>query len=79
MAESYTEYHFKIEPVNPGAEILIAQLADFDFESFDETEDGVKAYIQSALDHDQILESVTILQNPEFESSYTKSLIEPVN
>ena len=79
MAESYTEYHFKIEPVNPGAEILIAQLADLDFESFDETEDGVKAYIQSALDHDHILESVSILQNPEFESSYTVSLIEPVN
>ena len=79
MAEAYTEYHFKIEPVNPGVEILIAQLAELDFESFDETEDGLKAYIQSALNHEQILESVSILQNPEFESSYTVRLIEPVN
>lgn len=79
MAESYTEYHFKIEPVNPGAEILIAELAELDFESFDETEDGVKAYIQSALDNEELLSSVSILENPEFQSSYTKSLIEPVN
>ena len=79
MAEAYTEYHFKIAPANPGAEILIAQLAELDFESFDETEDGVKAYIQSVLNHDEILESVSILNNPDFETSYTISLIEPVN
>ena len=79
MAEAYTEYHFSIEPVNPGAEILIAQLGELEFESFDETEDGVKAYIQSALDHDKILESVTILNNPDFKASYSKGLIEPVN
>ena len=79
MAEAYSEYEFKVNPVNPGAEILIAELSELDFESFDETEDGVKAYILSALDKTDLLKDIYLLQNPEFEISYSVNLIEPVN
>ena len=79
MAEAYSEYDFKINPVNPGAEILIAQLGELDFESFEETEEGVKAYIQAARDHNDILEALPILKNSDFEISYTINRIEPVN
>lgn len=37
----------KITPLNPGTEISIAQLSDIGFESFEETEQGVNAYIQA--------------------------------
>lgn len=79
MAEAYSEYEFKVNPVNPGVEILIAQLGELDFESFDETEDGVKAYIVSSLDRHDLLENIYILKNLEFEISYTVNHIEPVN
>ena len=79
MAEAYSEYEFKVTPVNPGAEILIAELSQLDFESFDETEEGVKAYILSALDKEDLLNDIYLLSNPEFKISYAVKLIEPVN
>lgn len=43
---NYKEYSFKITPVLPGREVLIAELSELDFESFVEETDGLKAYIQ---------------------------------
>ena len=79
MAEVYAEYEFKVNPVNPGAEILIAELSQLDFESFDETDEGVKAYILASLDKENLLDEVFILNNPEFEITYSVNTIEPVN
>ena len=79
MAEAYSEYEFKVSPVNPGAEILIAQLSELDFESFDETDTGLKAYIVSSLDKKNLLEDIALLQNTEFEITYRVNRIEPVN
>ena len=79
MAEVYSEYEFKVSPVNPGAEILIAELSELDFESFDETEEGVKAYILSSLDRENLLEDLYLLKNPEFNITYSINKIEPVN
>lgn len=45
----YIELNCKITPQEPGNEILIAELAEIGFESFDETDSGLKAYIQTKL------------------------------
>ncbi len=42
----YIEYHFNVSPVQPGTEILIAELGYAGFESFVEDQTGVLAYIQ---------------------------------
>ncbi|MDI1356446.1 MAG: 50S ribosomal protein L11 methyltransferase [bacterium] len=42
----YLAYHFRVQPVQPGSEILMALIADMDFESFDTTERGFTAYIK---------------------------------
>lgn len=42
----YLEYNFKVTPVQPASDILIAELGEVQFESFVETEDGVQAYIK---------------------------------
>lgn len=42
----YLEFTFSIQPVLPAREILIAELAELGFDSFVESEDGLKAYIQ---------------------------------
>ena len=43
---SYLAYHFKVSPVQPGAEILTAFISEMPFESFESTDEGLVAYIQ---------------------------------
>lgn len=75
----YIGYQFKVEPLQPGTEILIAELGYAGFESFVETDDGVTAYIQKDDWNDAILEEIQILKSDEFEFSYTFEDIEQVN
>jgi len=79
MSSIYIEYDFKVSPLQPGVEILIAELGYAGFESFVEDEDGVKAYIQKAEWKDNILEEVNILHSTEFTMSYVQKEIEQVN
>lgn len=75
----YLGYHFKIEPKNPGAEILVAELGETPFESFVETESGVSAYIRKELWSDNLLDGIFILKSPEFTVTYEVEEIEQVN
>lgn len=75
----YIGYYFKVKPLQPGTEILIAELGYAGFESFVETEDGVTAYIQKEEWNDQILEDIQILDSEEFEITYTFEDIEQTN
>lgn len=75
----YLGYQFKVTPLQPGTEILIAELGDVGFESFVETEDGVTAYIQEADWNPDILKDLYILGSDEFEISYAFEKIEQIN
>ncbi|MCF8274284.1 MAG: 50S ribosomal protein L11 methyltransferase [Flavobacteriaceae bacterium] len=75
----YIGYQFKVSPLQPGVEILIAELGYAGFESFVETEDGAMAYIQKEDWHDGILNDIQILESDEFEITYTFEDIEQVN
>lgn len=79
MANTYIAYHFTIEPIELGSQILIAQLEDTAFESFEETEEGVSAYVQKDVWSENILSEIEILTNENFKISYTTNEIEPVN
>jgi ribosomal protein L11 methyltransferase len=79
MASTYIEYIFKIQPLQPGTEILIAELGFVGFESFVENEEGVSAYIQKKEWHPGILEDIDILKSAEFKIEYSYSEIEQVN
>ncbi|MFD1095153.1 50S ribosomal protein L11 methyltransferase [Salegentibacter chungangensis] len=79
MATSYLEFKFQIEPLQPAAEILIAELGYLGFESFVEEEDGVTAYIPKEEFEDDLLAGVHILQSEEFEITYSSEEIEQVN
>jgi ribosomal protein L11 methyltransferase len=79
MSNIYIGYHFTIEPIELGSEILIAELGEKAFESFIETETGISAYVQKDLWSENILEDIQILDNPEFNISYTFEEIEQVN
>jgi len=79
MENKYIGYTFKVEPREPGTEILIAQLGLVNFESFVETEEGVQAYIQSKDWNEGMLKEVQILNSEEFSISYEEEVIEQVN
>ena len=80
MADSiYIGYTFKVEPVQPGTEILIAELGYAGFESFVETPDGVIAYIQEGGHSESILESIYILSSEEFKITFTFETIAQTN
>ncbi|WP_296384373.1 50S ribosomal protein L11 methyltransferase [Winogradskyella sp.] len=75
----YIGYTFKIEPLQPGTEILIAELGYAGFESFVENEEGVIAYIQKEEWNEAILDDIQILSSDEFEMTYTFEDIEQTN
>lgn len=79
MSNIYIGYHFTIEPKEPGAEILIAELGETPFESFIETEEGISAYIQKQYWTADVLNDIQILDSEEFKISYTFEEIEQVN
>jgi ribosomal protein L11 methyltransferase len=71
LADSiYIGYTFKVEPVQPGTEILIAELGFSGFESFVETPEGVIAYIQEVDHFDAILDDIQILNSKKFNISF---------
>ena len=76
---NYIGYTFTVTPLQPGTEILIAQLGYAGFESFVENEDGVTAYIQEGDWNSTILEDIQILNSDEFEISYVEEVIEQTN
>jgi ribosomal protein L11 methyltransferase len=79
MSNIYIGYHFQINPLELGSEILIAELGEKAFESFIETETGISAYVQKDLWDENILEDIQILSNPEFSISFSFEEIEQVN
>ncbi|WP_310992641.1 50S ribosomal protein L11 methyltransferase [Aequorivita marina] len=79
MSQVYIGYDFKVSPLQPGTEILIAELGYAGFESFVENEDGVSAYIQKEAWNDKILDAIHVLKSDEFKISYSSSEIEQVN
>jgi ribosomal protein L11 methyltransferase len=68
----------KITPLNPGTEISIAQLSDIGFESFEETEQGVNAYIQAKdFSPEKLADAFASAESIEVE--YTQKLIPAQN
>ncbi len=67
----YLEFNFKIEPLQPWNEILMAELIEIGFDSFTEEHDGILAYIQKDLFKEEDLKALHLLQNPDLNISYT--------
>lgn len=75
----YIEYRFKIHPLQPASDILIAELGEAGFESFVENEDGILAYIQKNDWNNRILDHIGIMKNPSFQIEFDLGEIEQEN
>jgi ribosomal protein L11 methyltransferase len=72
----YIQYDFKVTPVEPGSDILIALLADLGFESFTQNETGVDAYIQSEFENENLVKELSF---EDFTFSYVRTVIPKTN
>ncbi len=79
MSNIYLGFHFSVEPIELGSEILVAELGELPFESFIDSETGIVAYIQKQFWTENILDDLHILSSPEFQVSYTIEEIDQVN
>ena len=76
---NYLEFNFKITPLYPWNEILMAELIEIGFDSFTEENDGILAYIQKELYNEAELKEVSLLNNPEVRVTYTFSEMPNIN
>lgn len=76
---TYIAYSFRVKPLQPATEILIAELGVAGFDSFLETDFGVVGYIQNANWNRFILEEIRILNSSEFDIDFTIEEIEQKN
>ena len=76
---AYLEFNFKIKPLQPWNEILMAELIEIGFDSFTEEYDGILGYIQKDLFREEELKDIYLLQNEEIEISYTYEEMPNIN
>ena len=75
---NYIEYKFTLSPVEPWTEILLAMLAQHEFESFTETESGLNAYVRADQDNENaVKEEIAHLQDVQID--YIRTEIEQRN
>ncbi|MDO4763031.1 MAG: 50S ribosomal protein L11 methyltransferase [Flavobacteriaceae bacterium] len=77
--QQYLEFNFKIEPLYPWNEILMAELINIGFDSFTEEQDGILAYIPKDLFQEQELMDLGLLQHEEVKISYTYQEMPNIN
>ena len=80
MSESlFVCYDFKVAPLYPGCEILIAQLSQLGFDSFQENNDGISAYIDSSVLSTVKVQDIQILNSTEFNISFESNNVKKQN
>ncbi len=77
--QNYLEFNFKIKPVQPWSDILMAELIEIGFDSFTEEHDGILAYIQKEFFSENELKTLDLLNNPEVEIFYTSQEMPNIN
>ena len=71
----YLEFDFTVEPLYPGKDVLVTELGELGFDSFVDTDKGVKAYIPTeAFQQDQLDQLVGDYQE-HFKYAYTSKVI----
>lgn len=76
---NYLEFDFKISPVEPWSEILMAELIEVGFDSFTENPDGILAYITTDLLKEEDVKELWLLNHDEVKISYTYKEMPNIN
>lgn len=77
--QNYLEFNFKITPLQPWNEILMAELIGIGFDSFTEEHDGILAYIQEQDFKDEDLKDLPLMNSSEVTIKYTFEKMPNIN
>ena len=77
--QTYLEFNFKIKPLEPWNEILMAELIEVGFDSFTEEHDGILGYIQEELLNEEAIKALPLLNNDEVKIDYTYEKMPNIN
>ena len=76
---NYLEFNFKIEPLYPWNEILMAELINIGFDSFTEETNGILGYIPKDLFQEENLKNLWLINHEEVQISYTYQEMPNIN
>ena len=76
---NYIELDFRIDPLVPVRDILTAELGELGFDSFVDTDFGVKAYIEEGLFVEEALGELISMNNTSWKVSFNMEIIEKQN
>ncbi len=68
--QNYLEFDFKISPLQPWNEILMAELIEVGFDSFTEEHEGILAYVPKDIFDEKELSNIALMNNEEIKISY---------
>lgn len=77
--QNYLEFDFKIEPLQPWGDILMAELIEIGFDSFTEEIHGILGYVQSDLFKEEDLKSLPLFQNENVKIEYSYKEMPNIN
>lgn len=75
----FTVYTFQVSPIIPGNDLVIASLSELAFDSFQETEEGVEAYVPSHLDNEELQNALLELILEDVTIHFSKKEMEDIN
>ena len=75
----YTVYTFEVSPLIPGNDLVIASLSELAFDSFQETESGVEAYVPTQFDTEELQNALLELTIEDVNIHFSKKEMEDIN
>lgn len=79
IMQQYLEFNFKIKPLQPWNEILMAELIEIGFDSFTEESEGILGYVQEEIFNQDELKNLWLLQSEDVEIAYTFQKMPNIN
>lgn len=76
---NYLEFNFTVTPPVPGTDLLISELSEIGFESFEETGSGCKAWIPADTWEEALFDSLQIIRDPGFKIDFSVEMIPEKN
>lgn len=77
--KDYLVVEIELDPVQPAQEILVALLDELDYDSFEETQVGLKAYILEADFKEEELKNLPYLNSGEVKWTFKTEKLETIN
>lgn len=77
--EPFLVVHIEVEPLVEGRDILLAFLSESKFDSFEETEKGIRAYILEKDWNSDLIEDLPVVKNNILKATYTTEKLDTIN